>query len=42
MNKMEDRVSTKLNKTQYDFDPDCGTFDAIFIVKQIFENAKEK
>ena len=42
MERMKDKVETKLKETQYGFRAGRGTIDAIFIVRQIIEKAKEK
>ena len=42
MNRMKDKVERKLKESQYGFRPGRGTVDAIFIIRQIIEKAREK
>ena len=42
LNRMKDKVNAKLKETQYGFRAGRGTVDAIFIVRQIIEKAREK
>jgi len=42
MSRMKEKVDLKLRESQYGFRPGRGTVDAIFIVRQIIEKAREK
>ena len=42
LNRMRNRVDTVFKETQYGFRPGRGTVDAIFIVRQIIEKARER
>ena len=42
MERMKEKVTSKLSESQYGFRPGRGTVDAIFILQQIIEKAKEK
>ena len=42
INRIQDKVNGRLKETQYGFRRGRGTIDAIFIVKQLIEKAKER
>ena len=42
LNRMKYKIEEKIKETQYGFRPGRGTVDAIFIVRQIMEKAKER
>ena len=42
LNRMRKRIEEKTKESQYGFRPGRGTVDAIFIVRQIMEKAKER
>ena len=42
LERMKEKVDRKIKESQYGFRPGRGTVDAIFIVRQIIEKAKEK
>ena len=42
LRRMQEHVDSRLRETQYGFRSGRGTIDAIFIVRQLFEKAKER
>ena len=42
MERMQEKLTSKLKESQYGFRAGRGTVDAVFIVRQIIEKAKEK